>query len=186
MNRVASALTTPRFGVWDPCENPRLQLDDWASFSWSEWPGCCLKCNAQTQSTGLARRAAWKDLLFARHLAKFVFQRFARYAVSNLLILTGTSPPPVEVCIAEIGTGASRVVGLKVFVRFPRLSDLRPYQQRFSVAWPTTEWPITQGDEFVQHSNSEKVHSVCPKPCCFGEVIIRRHGLPEVHWAFFF
>ena len=27
--RVASASTTPRFGVWDPCENPGLQPDDW-------------------------------------------------------------------------------------------------------------------------------------------------------------
>ena len=27
--RVASASTTPRFGVWDPCENPGLQPNDW-------------------------------------------------------------------------------------------------------------------------------------------------------------
>ena len=27
--RVASASTTRRFGVWDPCENPGLQPNDW-------------------------------------------------------------------------------------------------------------------------------------------------------------
>ena len=27
--RVASASTTPRFWVWDPSENPRLQPNDW-------------------------------------------------------------------------------------------------------------------------------------------------------------
>ena len=27
--RVESASTTPRFGVWDPCENPGLQPNDW-------------------------------------------------------------------------------------------------------------------------------------------------------------
>ena len=29
---VASASATPRFGVWDPCEDPGLQPNDWTSF----------------------------------------------------------------------------------------------------------------------------------------------------------
>ena len=31
--RVASASTTPRFGVWDPCENPGLQPSGWNPFT---------------------------------------------------------------------------------------------------------------------------------------------------------
>ena len=38
---------------------------------------------------------------------------------------TSVVPPPVQVCVEEIAIGTSRVMGLKEFVRFPRLPDRR-------------------------------------------------------------
>ena len=37
--RVALASATPRIGVWDPCENPGIQPNDWNSGPLSEWQG---------------------------------------------------------------------------------------------------------------------------------------------------
>ena len=62
LGRVASASTTPRFGVWDPCENPGLQPNDrnkavlWRSLAWQR-PWCCMGSQARLWSCSAAARS---------------------------------------------------------------------------------------------------------------------------------